>query len=244
MLKQRENGKLKPRGKLYVVATPIGNLEDLTFRALRILEEASFIACEDTRQTKKLLNKYKIKKRLISYYHPKESKKIPRIIHLLQEGQDVALVSDAGTPGISDPGYPLIREAIKESIKIIPLPGASALTAALSASGLSTVRFLFMGFPPPKKEATKKLLHSLKNEKGTLVFYLPLRKILFFLKLIAEVLGERQVVIAREMTKIHEEFLRGTPEELREIIGEKKLRGEATVLVEGSRKKAQSSPSR
>lgn len=234
MPSQGGNGDTKPRGKLYIAPTPIGNLEDLTFRALRILEKVSYIACEDTRQTKKLLNKYNLKKKLISYYHPKESQKIPKIIHLLKKGEDVALVSDAGTPGLSDPGYPLIREAIKAGIKIVPLPGASALTAALSASGLPTHRFLFLGFPPVRKEATKKLLHTLKKEKGTIVFYLPTRKIALFLNLIHEVMGSRQVVIAREMTKIHEEFLRGSPEELMKMIEMRKLKGEATVLVEGS----------
>lgn len=238
MPKQKENREAKPRGKLYIVATPIGNLEDLTFRALKILKEVSSIACEDTRQTKKLLNKYKLKKKLISYYHPKERQKTQKIINLLKEGKDVALVSDAGTPGLSDPGYPLIRRAIKEDLKIIPLPGASALTAALSASGLPTHRFLFLGFPPSKKGAAKKLLQFLKKEKGTLIFYLPPRKLSPFLNLINEEMGARQVVIAREMTKIHEEFLRGTAEELMEMIEEKKLKGEATVLVEGLRKKS------
>ncbi len=231
---QREKADSKSRGNLYVVATPIGNLEDLTFRALRILGEVSFIACEDTRQTKKLLNRYKLKKRLISYYHPRESQKLPKIMRLLKEGNDGALVSDAGTPGLSDPGYPLIREAIREGIDIIPLPGASALTAALTASGLPTHRFTFIGFPPAKKEATRKLLSSLKEEKGTLVFYLPTRKISLFLKLIQDVFGNRQVVIAREMTKIHEEFLRGKAEELSEKLGDRRLKGEATILVEGS----------
>jgi 16S rRNA (cytidine1402-2'-O)-methyltransferase len=176
----------KPRGNLFIVATPIGNLEDLSFRALRILGEVDIIACEDTRQTKKLLNKYNLKKRLISYFQPKERQKIPFLISLLKEGKDVALVSDAGTPGLSDPGYRLIREAIREEIQLIPIPGASALTAALTASGLPTHRFLFIGFPPAKKEKTRKLLKSLKNEESTLVFYVPSRKILFFLEVIKE----------------------------------------------------------
>lgn len=226
------------KGNLYITATPIGNLEDLTFRALRTLKEVDWIACEDTRRTRKLLSRYQLKKRLISYYQPKEKEKIPRIIKLLREGHDVALVSDAGTPGLSDPGFPLIQEAIKENIKVIPIPGASALTAALSASGLPTHRFLFIGFPPPKKTATRKLLLSLKEEEGTLVFYLPMRRLLFFLRLIAEILGSREVVIAREMTKIHEEFLRGTPEELIERIKKRKLKGESVLLVQGSKKKA------
>lgn len=232
---QEENSALKPSGDLYVVATPIGNLEDLTFRALRTLGEVSVIVCEDTRWTRKLLNKYSIKKKLISYYHPKESQKIPQIISLLKQGKDVALVTDSGTPGISDPGYPLIREAITQGIKIIPIPGPAAITAALSVAGLPTHRFLFLGFLPPKKEATKKLLVSLKNEKATLVFYLPTRKLLSFLDLTRETIGNRQIVIAREMTKIYEEFLRGTTEELLKKLEEKKLKGEATVLISGLR---------
>lgn len=232
---QGENSALKPSGDLYVVATPIGNLEDLTFRALRTLGEVSVIVCEDTRRTRKLLNKYSIKKKLISYYHPKESQKIPQIISLLKQGKDVALVTDSGTPGISDPGYPLIREAITQGIKIIPIPGPAAITAALSVAGLPTHRFLFLGFLPPKKEATKKLLVSLKNEKATLVFYLPTRKLLSFLDLTRETIGNRQIVIAREMTKIYEEFLRGTTEELLKKLEEKKLKGEATVLISGLR---------
>jgi len=232
---QGENSAPKPLGDLYVVATPIGNLEDLTLRALRTLREAQVIACEDTRQTRKLLNKYSIKKKLVSYYHPKESQKMPLIIRLLQQGKDVALVTDSGTPGLSDPGYPLIREAISEGIRIIPIPGPAAVTSALSVAGLPTHRFFFLGFLPPKKEATKKLLRSLKNEKATLVFYLPTRRLLSFLDLARETIGNRQIVIAREMTKIYEEFLRGTTEELAERLEGKKLKGEATVLIEGSR---------
>ncbi len=228
-----ESSVPQPSGNLYVVATPIGNLEDLTLRALRTLGEVQVIACEDTRQTRKLLNKYSIKKKLISYYHPKETQKIPQIISLLKQRKDVALVTDSGTPGISDPGYPLIREAITQGINIIPIPGPAAVTAALSAAGLPTHRFLFLGFLPPKKEATKKLLRSLKNEKATLVFYLPTRKLLSFLDLTLEAIGNRQIVIAREMTKIYEEFLRGTTEELLKKLGGKKLKGEVTVLIQG-----------
>jgi len=225
----------KKEGKLFIVATPIGNLEDLTYRALRVLGEVDLIACEDTRQTIKLLNKYNLKKRLISYFQPKEKQKIPLIMNLLKKGKDVALVSDAGTPGLSDPGYRLIREAIQEGIQLIPIPGASAVTAALTASGLPPDRFLFIGFPPAKKEKTKKLLHSLRNEKSTLVFYLPSRKILTFLEIVQEVMGERETVIAREMTKMHEEFIRGPVEELIEKLGKRVLKGEATVLIKGSK---------
>lgn len=229
-----ENSGNKPRGILYVVATPIGNLEDLTFRALRILQDVSLIACEDTRQTRKLLTKYNIKKSLLSYYHPRESQKTPQIIRQLEKGKDVALVTDSGTPGISDPGYPLIKEAIGRGIQIIPIPGASALTAALSSSGLPTHRFLFLGFPSPKKEAIKKLLSSLKNEKSTLVFYLPTRKLCSFLEIALEILGNRAVVVARELTKVHEEFIRGTIEELATSLKERELKGEATVIIQGS----------
>lgn len=222
------------RGILYVVATPVGNLEDLTFRALKTLENVSFIACEDTRQTLKLLNKYGIKKKLISYFHPREKQKIPLIMNLLKEGKDGALVSNAGTPLISDPGYPLIREALESSIKIIPIPGPAAATTALSAAGLPTHRFLFLGFPPRKKTAVQKLLKSVKEEPGTLIFYLPPRKISSFLQNIQKSLGEREVVVARELTKIHEEFLRGTPQELLSQMSQKRQKGESTLLIKGS----------
>ncbi len=222
-------------GTLYVIATPIGNLEDISLRALRILKEVDAVACEDTRRTLKLLNAYKIQKRLISYYQPKEGRKSPLILALLKGGKDIALVSDSGTPGLSDPGFRLIREAVQEGMTVVPIPGASAVAAALSAAGLPTDRFLFLGFPPPKREATRKLLVSLKEERSTLVFYLPTRKIAEFLLLLEEALGTRQVVIARELTKIHEEFIRGEARELLSRIGEKKLKGEATVLVQGRR---------
>lgn len=236
-----DHGDNSSFGKLYIVGTPIGNLEDLTIRALKILEDVHVIACEDTRHTRKLLTRYDIKKKLISYFHPKEAQKTPQIIGLLKEGNDVALVSDAGTPGISDPGFPLIREAINKGIGVHVIPGVSALTAALSGAGLPTHRFLFLGFAPPKTAATRKLLDSLKEEASTLVFFLPPRRLLAFLKEIQESMGARQVVVAREMTKIYEEFLRGTPEELKNQIREKTLKGEATVLIQGYLKKKISS---
>lgn len=224
-------------GTLYIVATPIGNLEDLTFRALKILREVACIACEDTRHTRKLLMRYELSKRLLSYFEPREKQKIPQIIQMLKEGKDVALVSDAGTPGISDPGFPLIREAINSGIEVVPIPGVSAVTTALSAAGLPTDRFLFLGFPPPKKQAARNLLESLSQEKATLIFYLPARKLLVFLESIALVLGERKVVIAREMTKLHEEFQRGTPTQLRQLWETRTPKGEVTLLIEGFRKK-------
>ncbi len=228
---------MSERGTLYVVATPIGNLEDLTLRALRILREADAIACEDTRQTLKLLSRYKIKKRLISYFQPKEREKIPSILRLLEEGKSVALVSDSGTPGISDPGFLLVREAIRLGINVVPIPGASALVAALSASGLPTHRFLFLGFAPPKKEKLRKLLLSLKDEEATLIFYLPARKLAAFLDLAEETLGNRESVLAREMTKIHEEILRADIRTLRQRPGLDSLKGEVTLLIRGKGKK-------
>jgi 16S rRNA (cytidine1402-2'-O)-methyltransferase len=223
----------RPTGRLYIVGTPVGNLEDITLRALRILGEVEAIACEDTRQTVKILNRFGLKKPLISYFQPKEGRRIPEIIGLLKAGRDVALVSDAGTPGISDPGFPLIREALKEAIPVVPIPGPSAVTTALSAAGLPTHRFLFVGFPPPKKTGLRKFLEALRDEKATLVFFLPTRRIPEFLEAVRELLGDRRVVIARELTKIHEEFIRGKAGELAGRLGQKILKGEATVLVEG-----------
>lgn len=232
-------GKSPPqkKGDLYVVATPIGNLEDITLRALRILREVAVIVCEDTRQTVKILNKYSIKKKLLSYYHPREQQKVPKIMGLLLQGDDVALVSDSGTPGISDPGFPLIKEALAHGIRVIPIPGPSALTAALSAAGLPSHKFLFLSFPSPKKEASRKLLHSVKSETATLVFYLPARRLPTFLKIVHETLGNRKIVIAREMTKKYEEFIRSTPQEWLTNSRKVLLKGELTLLVEGYSKK-------
>ena len=220
-------------GRLFIVATPIGNLEDITLRALRVLGEVHAIACEDTRETVKVLNRYGIKKPLISYFHPREGRRVPEIIGHLEQGRDVALVSDAGTPGISDPGFPLIREALKKGLPVVPIPGPSAVTAALSASGLPTHRFLFAGFPPPKKSGLRRSLETLKETEATLVFYLPTRRLADFLEAVLGCLGDRRVVVARELTKVHEEFFRGTASELRDSLGHRALKGEATVLIEG-----------
>jgi len=227
---------MMPKGRLFIVGTPIGHLEDITLRALKVLKEVEAIACEDTRQTIKLLNAYGLKKKLISYFHPKENQKIPEILALLKQGKDVALVSDAGMPGISDPGFPLIREAISQQIEVIPIPGPSAVTTALAASGLPTHRFVFLGFPPVKKGSLRNLLLELKEEKGTMIFFLPARRLKNFLELAAEVFGERRAVVARELTKLHEEFIRGTLSGLPGQLNEEKLRGECTILIEGKLK--------
>lgn len=223
-------------GTLFVVATPIGNLEDLTFRALRILGEADLIACEDTRQTAKLLQRYGLRKQMVSYFQPREGQKIPFLIERLKQGGRIALVSDAGTPAISDPGFRLVREALKEGVAVVPIPGPTAAAAALSASGLPTHRFLFLGFAPPKTEALKKTLLSVAEEKGTLIFYVPARKTLSFLDAVIAFLGDRPVVIARELTKIYEEFIRGSARRVRETLDKIILKGEVTFLIGGSEK--------
>lgn len=228
----------KKSGTLFIVATPIGNLEDFTFRGLQTLEKAAVIACEDTRHTRKLLTRYELHKKLISYFKPREKEKIPMIIKMLQEGQDIALVSDAGTPGISDPGFPLIKHAISLGITICPIPGACAVSAALSAAGLPTHKFLFLGFPPVKKQQAINLLKAYRDESATLVFYLPARKMENFLILLQEYLPERETVIARELTKIYEEFIRGTPEELCKQLKGRTLKGEITLLIQGKSKKS------
>jgi len=224
-------------GTLYIVATPIGNLEDITLRAVRILGQVAAIACEDTRQTLKLLNRLNLKKPLISYFQPWEGKKIPEILSVLLGGRDVALVSDAGTPGISDPGYRLVVEAIRNGIMVTPIPGPNAAAAALSASGLSTHRFLFIGFPPPKTEGVRNLLLGLREEEGTLIVYLPARRLEAFLGSVLECLGDRFVVIARELTKIHEEFLRDTAANFLKTKGIHGLKGEVTLLIQGKTRK-------
>lgn len=223
----------RPRGTLFVTATPIGNLEDITLRALRVLREVDLIACEDTRQTVKILNKYGIRKKLMSYYQARERQKVPVVLQALEEGRDVALVSDSGTPALSDPGFPLVREAVRRGFRVVPVPGPCALTAAICASGLPTHRFLFVGFPPPKREAMKKWLRALQEEEGTLILYLPARNAGHFLEAAQEIFGEREIVIAREITKVHEDFLRGTAKTILERSKESLFRGEMTILIHG-----------
>lgn len=219
-------------GKLYLVATPIGNLEDITLRALKVLKEVDLIAAEDTRHTLKLLNHFEISKPLISYYKQTEKSKSNILIPKLLEGKNIAVVSDAGTPGISDPGEEIVKQAIENNIEIIPIPGACAFVNALIASGFNTKEFTFIGFLSAQKREKKEKLEELKYETKTMIFYEAPHKLLGTLSTICEVFGDRQVVLARELTKIHEEFIRGTVSEILEKIGEPK--GEFVVLVEGN----------
>jgi len=217
-------------GKLYIVPTPIGNLRDITLRALDILKEVNFIACEDTRRTRILLNHYGIEnKKLISYYEPKEEKQIPRIMKIL-EGEDVALVTDAGMPGVSDPGFRLVRQCIDKGVEVEVLPGPSAFLTALVGSGLPTDRFLFAGFPP--KKGTRGFLEDLRRcGEATIILYESPRRVLRTLELIADIFGNVQVCLARELTKIHEEFIRGRIFEVMEKLRERgTLRGEVVIL--------------
>jgi 16S rRNA (cytidine1402-2'-O)-methyltransferase len=220
-------------GTLYVVATPIGNLEDITFRAIRILKEVRLIAAEDTRHTRILLNRYQVTTSLTSLYEQNEARKSELILDRLCKGEDVAYVSDAGTPGISDPGYVLIRKAISCSIQVMPIPGPSALIAALSVSGLPMDAFVFWGFLPSKTTQRRSLLACLKQEEKTHVFFESPRRLLSALEDIHEILGEREVVVSREMTKIHEEFLRGPVGTLTMGLKTDAIRGEVTLIVAG-----------
>jgi 16S rRNA (cytidine1402-2'-O)-methyltransferase len=219
-------------GTLYVVATPIGNLEDISARALRILGEVDLIACEDTRHTRKLLDRYGISKPLVSYHEHNESARAAELMIDLLAGKNIALVSDAGTPLIADPGYRLVEQARQRGVTVSPVPGPSALLAALSASGLPTDSFVFLGFLPPKQGQRRKLLEEWKSLPATLVFYEAPHRILETLEDIAAIFGPRHCVLARELTKIHEEFLRGTPSQLREALAERAaVKGEITAMI-------------
>jgi len=219
-------------GILYLVATPIGNLEDITLRALQILKQADLLACEDTRQTRKLLDHYGIQKPTISYHEHNEAVRSAELLEKLRNGTTVALVSDAGTPLISDPGYRLVTKAVESGIRVEPIPGASAVLAALTASGLATDAFRFGGFLPARSTQRRKLLAKFKDDAATLVFYEAPHRILEALADIQEVLGPRPVVLARELTKVHEEFLRGTAETVRRTLaGRPPLKGEITLLI-------------
>ena len=220
------------KGTLYLVATPIGNLEDITIRALNVLKEVDLIAAEDTRHTLGLLNHFEISKPLISYYKETEKIKSPILVEKLLNGKNIALVSDAGTPGISDPGEEIVKEAIKNDIKIVAIPGACAFVNALIPSGMNTREFSFIGFLSANKKEKKDKLEDLKYETKTLIFYEAPHKLSNTLEAMLEILGDRNIVLARELTKIHEEFIRGKISTIIEQIVDTK--GEFVIIVEGN----------
>ena len=220
-------------GKLYLVATPIGNLEDITLRAINVLKNVDLIAAEDTRHTLKLLNHLEISKPMISCHRHNENEKSNKIIEKLKDGKNIAIVSDAGTPGISDPGEEVVKEAIKENIQIIPIPGACAAINALIVSGIDTKEFYFLGFLPLNKKLRKEKLNEIKNINKTIILYEAPHKILNTISDLENILENRQVVFAREITKIHEEFIRGTIKEIKEKIENPK--GEFVIIIEGNK---------
>lgn len=222
------------KGKLYLVATPIGNLEDITLRALKVLENVDLIAAEDTRHTLGLLNHFNISKPLISYYKQNEKSKSEILIQKLLDGKSIAIVSDAGTPGISDPGEEIVKVAIENRIEIIPIPGACAFVNALIASGFSTREFCFIGFLSAIKKEKKEKLEELKHETKTLILYEAPHKLKGTLEMILDALGDRKIVLARELTKIHEEFIRDKVSNILKRIDE--IKGEFVVLIEGNKK--------
>ena len=221
----------QPVGKLYVVGTPIGNLEDITLRALNTLKASDLVACEDTRRTQKLLNHYDVHTRTVSYHEHNEMTRAPELVLEMEQGSVISLVSDAGTPVLSDPGFRLVHLAIRHKIPVIPVPGPSAMVAALTAAGLPMNEFIFAGFLPPKKSARCKALTALVGFEKTIVFYEAPHRILESLRDIREILGDREAVIAREVTKIHEEFLRGSVSEIRGLLKKEPPKGELTVIL-------------
>ncbi len=218
---------------LFIVATPIGNLEDITFRAIRILSEVDLIAAEDTRQTKILLTKYDIHTPMTSYHKFNIKSKTPHLIELLKQGQSIALVSDSGMPGISDPGYELIKACVEEEIRVEPIPGPSAAVTALAVSGLPTDKFIFEGFLPKKPGKKVKKLKELKKEKGSIIIYESPYRLVKTLQDIRKVLGERQIAVCRELTKKFEEVIRGKAGDVLEKMKEKKVRGEIVLVISG-----------
>ena len=222
----------KTAGTIYLVATPIGNLEDITLRALRVLKEADLIACEDTRQTQKLLNHFGITTRTISYHEHNEAARARELVEQAQQGRSIAIVSDAGMPGISDPGYRVVFQALEHNIPVIPVPGASALVASLAASGLPTDSFRFHGFLPAKQGQRRRMLEEIRASSQTEVFYEAPHRVAETLQDVVEVLGpSRPVVVAREITKLHEEFLRGRADTVLQQLQQKEVRGEITLLI-------------
>src|SRR5581483_544163 len=222
----------KKKGTLYVVATPIGNLEDMSYRAVRVLKEADLMACEDTRHTAKLLQHYGIDKTTVSYHEHNEAERAEELIAKLEQGLTIAQVSDAGTPGVSDTGYRVIKLAIERGVQVVPVPGPSALLAALAAGGLPTDSFEFHGFLPAKSGQRRSLLESLRDSRNTIVMYEAPHRIAETMKDIVELLeAERPIVLARELTKVHEEFFRGTAARVLARVQQQELKGEITLLI-------------
>jgi 16S rRNA (cytidine1402-2'-O)-methyltransferase len=222
------------KGKLYIVSTPIGNLEDITLRAIRILKEVDLITCEDTRVTKKLLSQYQIHKPLTSYHEYNEREKAEELLSILEAGKNIALVSDAGTPGISDPGYRIVSLASENGIDVISIPGPSAAIAALSISGLPTSSFIFLGFLPKPDKKRRELLESVREYTQTLIFYESPNRIIETLKSVVETLGNRRVSVSREITKVFEETLRGKISHVIQILEQREgIKGEFTIALEG-----------
>ncbi|CUS98330.1 16S rRNA (cytidine(1402)-2'-O)-methyltransferase [Candidatus Kryptobacter tengchongensis] len=219
-------------GKLYIVSTPIGNLDDITLRAIEVLKSVDLIACEDTRRTMILLEKLGIAKKLISYYNYNERQRAEELISYLKSGKNIALVSDSGTPGISDPGYVLIKRAIEENIQVIPIPGATAFVCALVASGLPMDEFVFVGFLPHKK-GRKTKLQKLAQEERTVILYESPHRVLKTLNEILENFGDREIAVAKELTKIHEEIFRGKISEVLKKLTPDKIKGEFVIVISG-----------
>ncbi len=220
----------KKKGKFFIVSTPIGNLDDVTFRAINILKNVPLVAVEDTRKSRILLNHYNIKTKLISYFEHNKLSRLPKLINHLSSGNDLALITDAGTPGISDPAYRIVNAAIEENISVESIPGPSALLAALVSSGLPTDRFIFEGFLPHKKGRIKKIL-NIKDQKATIIYYESPYRLFKTLNQLFDLLGDRQAVVARELTKIHEEIKRGTISSLLKEFKNTKVKGECVILI-------------
>lgn len=221
------------KGTLYIVATPIGNLGDITRRAEEVLRKAEVVAAEDTRHSRKLLTALGISSEMISYREHNREGAAQKILTMMREGRDVALITDAGTPGISDPGHYLVKLCVEEGLPVVPVPGPSAVTALLSASGLELTHFLFQGFLPPKANARKEMIEQLAASGYPLVIYESPNRVLATLEIIEKVMGDRRLVVGREMTKLHEEYIRGTAAQVAQHLKEGKIRGEVTILVEG-----------
>ena len=231
----------KATGVLYIVATPIGNLEDITLRALRVLKECDFIIAEDTRRSRQLLGHYAIHTRFdLSLYQGVEEARAEPIVEKLKAGASIALISDAGTPLISDPGFVLVRRAVAENIRVVAIPGPTALVTALIASGFPTDRFVFEGTPPKKPKARREYVERFRNETRTIIFYESLHRVLDTLELLAELLGERSIALCRELTKTYEEILRGTPQEILQTLKAREaIKGEITIVLAGASETSQ-----